>query len=303
MRALTLLRKLDVNENPDVEAGLIAELGAVGSEVSSDVLLERLSSARFAVRYEALHSVSRLKRLNARVRDALLAELTGGAYTTAPLAARLLGDFRVHQAVPLLRELIASPDYRLAGEAMYALARIGDAKSQTAIGEALSATDNPFVILRGVQAIAEFDTPASVPILLDILRDEGLPPHVADETILTLSSFMGMPKKFFYAYEEWTRDRALADSLLEDYMDECFARRKKTDPELGLILRAFLADASRDAAFEEWIMRFHRGRTGVHSALLLGVALDAEILRQDSFRFFLCFWALSIYANPALIEI
>ncbi len=303
MRALTLLRKLDVNEDPDEETGIIAELGAVGSEVSADILLDRLSSARFAVRYEALQSVSRLKRLNARLRDALLAELVGGAYTTAPLAARLLGDFRVHQAVPLLRERLSSPDYRLAGEAMYALARIGDAKSQTAIGEALSVTNNPFILVRGVQAIAEFGTPASIPILLDILRSEELPPHVSDETILTLSAFMGMPKKFFYAYEEWTRARDKASQLLEDYMDECFARRKRSDRELAGILRAFLGDPRLDGEFDAWVMRFHRGKTGVLSALLLGVALDAEILRQDSFRFFLCFWALSLYANPTLIEI
>lgn len=303
MRALTLLRKLDVNEDPDEETGIIAELGAVGSEVSADMLLDRLASARFAVRYEALQSVSRLKRLNGRLREALLAELVGGAYTTAPLAARLLGDFRVHQAVPLLRERLTSPDYRLAGESMYALARIGDTKSQTAIGEALSATDNPFILVRGVQAIAEYGTPASIPILLGLLRNENLPPHVADETILTLSAFMGMPKKFFYSYEEWTRNRDLAAHLLEDYMDECFARRKLVDPELAEILRAFMTDPGKDADFDAWIMRFHRGKTGVLTALLLGVALDAEILRQDSFRFFLCFWALAIYANPALIEI
>ena len=143
---------------------------------------------------------------------------------------------------------------------MYALARIGDAKSQTAIGEALSVTNNPFILVRGVQAIAEFGTPASIPILLDILRSEELPPHVSDETILTLSAFMGMPKKFFYAYEEWTRARDKASQLLEDYMDECFARRKRSDRELAGILRAFLGDPRLDGEFDAWVMRFHRGK-------------------------------------------
>lgn len=303
MRALTLLRKLDTNEDPDEETDIIAELGAVASSVSAESLLDRLSSPRFAVRNEALRSVSSLKRLSGKVREALLVELRDGTYTTASLAARLLGEFRVTQALPLLRERISSPDYRLAGEAMLALARIGDVKSQFAIADALRNSDNPFVLVRGVEAIAEMATPAAIPMLLDLLRDESLPPHVADEMILTISSFMGMPKKFFYAYEAWVRDRSRAASLLDGYLDECFDKRKEEDAELAAIVKAFLTDPARDCEFDGWIMRFHRGKTGVQTAMLLGVALDAEITRQDSFRFFLCFWALSIYANPALIEI
>ncbi len=303
MRALTLLRRLDATEDPEEETEIIAELGTVASGVSAEVLLDRLSSARFAVRYEALLSVSNLKRLSSKVREALLSELRDGAFTTAGPAARILGEFRVHQAVPLLKERIFSPDYRLAGESMLALARIGDAKSQFLIAEALETSNNPFVLVRGVQAIAEFANPSAIPILLDLLRNESLPPHVADETILTVSSMMGMPKKFFFAYESWARDRSRGASLLEGYLDECFSLRKREDPELAELLRGFLADPSRDAAFDQWIMGFHRGKTGVTAALLLGLALDAELLRQDSFRFFLCFWALSVYANPSLIEI
>jgi MFS family permease len=103
MRALTLLRKLDSSEDPDEEADIIAELGSIASEVSADDVLDRLSSPRFAVRYEALQSVSSLTRLTSRVREALLRELTQGAYSTAALAARLLGQFRVPQALPALR--------------------------------------------------------------------------------------------------------------------------------------------------------------------------------------------------------
>ena len=106
-----------------------------------------------------------------------------------------------------------------------------------------------------------------------------------------------------YAIRSYYGDRSRGASLLEGYLDECFSLRKREDPELAELLRGFLADPSRDAAFDQWIMGFHRGKTGVTAALLLGLALDAELLRQDSFRFFLCFWALSVYANPSLIEI
>ncbi|HPS43870.1 MAG TPA: MFS transporter, partial [Treponemataceae bacterium] len=73
MRALTLLKRLDSNEDPDEETEIIAELGAVASPVSAESLLDRLASPRFAVRYEALQSVASLERLSGKVRDALIA--------------------------------------------------------------------------------------------------------------------------------------------------------------------------------------------------------------------------------------
>ena len=302
MRALTLLRKLDANENPDEEAGIIAELGEVASDVSAGGLIDRLSSPRFAVRYEALQSVSALERLNGKTREALLRELDTGAFATAALAARLLGQFGVSQAITPLRAALDSPDYRLAGEAMLALARLRDPRSQFPVSERLSATDNPFILVRGVQAMAEFGNAASLPILLDLLRSERLPAHVSDETILTIGDLMGVPKKFYYAYDTYVRDRKRMVPLLHDALDETFARRKRRDEELLRALTDYARDPSIDSAFVRWVLDFGRGHTGINSALLVSVALDTDLKRQEAFRFFLCFWAASVFADPSLIE-
>ena len=302
MRALTLLRKLDANEDPDEETGIIAELGDVASPVSVEVLLDRLSSPRFAVRYEALQSVASLKRLNGPMREALLAELQGGEFSTAALAAKLLGAFGVHQAIAHLRAALTSPDYRLVGESMLSLARLGDQRGQFLVSDILVSSLNPFVLVRGVQAMEEYGTASSIPILLDLLRNERLPAHVADEAILALSGLMEVPKRFYYAYEGYVRDRRGASSILQDTLDEFFSRRKADDAELRETVSAFIRDPQADSRFTRWVLSTGRGHTGVYSALLVSVALDTGLNRQESFRFFLCFWAASVFMNPHLIE-
>jgi len=302
MRALTLLRRLDANEDPEEETDIIAELGHVASDLSVEELLDRLSSPRFAVRYGALQSVESLDRLNSRMRDALLRELENGAFSTAALAARLLGRFRVKQAVPLLQASLASPDYRLCGEAIRALAHVGDERSLFLVRDAILLSTNPFILIRGVQAMEEFASTASIPILLDLLRNEALPPHIADETILALSGLMGIPKRFYYSFGEYVRDRGRGLTLILDALDEAFTRKKRQDPALRQLLTDFFRDPNVDSRFAHWVLEFGKGRTGVFAALLIGVALDADLNRQESFRFFLCFWITAVFVNPPLIE-
>ncbi len=302
MRALTLLRKLDSNEDPDEETGILAKLGEAASAMSVEGLIEHLSSPRFSVRYEALQSVSTLTKLNARMREALFFELENGVFSTASLAARLLGQFKVHQDVPLLHKALGSSDYRLAGEAMFALSRLRDLRGQYLISDIVLSSGNPFLLIRGVQAMEEYGTPASIPLLLDLLRNENLPSHVADETLLALSSLMGMQKKFYYAFADYTLDRKKAASILHDTLDEHFTRGKIHDPVLKQAVLDFIDDFNADTRFVSWILEFGKGRIGVHSALLVGVALDADLKRLEYFRFFLCFWASSIFVNPSLIE-
>jgi hypothetical protein len=311
MRALTLLKKLDTNENPDEETGIIAELGEVASHLSAELLLERLSSPRFAVRYEALQSVESLERLTGKMKEALVAELESGEYGTASLAARLAGKFGVVHALPALRRALTSPDYRLAGEAMLAMALLRDDRHQFMVSDLLLSSSNPFILVRGVQAMTEYGTAASVPILLDLLRNESLPPHVADETILALSDLMGVPKKFYYAFESYVRDRKRGVDILLDVFDECCAKCHRESPELKALLSDFMrsdgarpekAEAPADERFVHWFLAAGKGHTGLYSGLLVGLVLDAELNRLESFRFFLCFWAVSAFADPRLIE-
>lgn len=94
-----------------------------------------------------------MNTINSKVRDVVLKELEQGAFTTAPLAARILAKFNVQQAVTPLRAALDSDDYYLAGEAMVALARLNDSYSQPKIGTILSQAENPALILKGIRAL------------------------------------------------------------------------------------------------------------------------------------------------------
>lgn len=303
MRALTLLKRLDSSDDPDEETGIIAELGEVASTVSADNLLDHLSSPRYAVRSEALRSIAALESLPARVRDALLAELETGSFVTAATAARLLGQFRVAQAVPALRAALASEDYLLAGEAMLALASLADARGQAMIGDLLAGAKNPHFVFRGIQAMEAYGNPASVPILLSLLRRNDLPPRAEEEALLALAYVLGFQKRFYYALEAYAQDPRRAETLVLDAFEELAARRKVSSPDaLRDAVISYLRDPALYEPFTRAVLGLGKGRTGVCSALLVAVALDADLNASALFRFFLAFWAASLYGNPRLIE-
>jgi len=113
---------------------------------------------------------------------------------------------------------------------------------------------------------------------------------------------MGIPKRFYYSFGEYVRDRGRGLTLILDALDEAFTRKKRQDPALRQLLTDFFRDPNVDSRFAHWVLEFGKGRTGVFAALLIGVALDADLNRQESFRFFLCFWITAVFVNPPLIE-
>ncbi|QEK01644.1 MFS transporter [Treponema phagedenis] len=302
MKALNLLHKLDSNQNLEAEQNILKELGEIASSVSADQLGSYLESPRFSIRYGALQALYSIEALSSKNREDLLLELKSGAFTTASSAARILGKFKVQQAIPALRTALDSEDYALAGEAMLALANLNDTYSQIKIGNMIANTDNPFLLLRGIQALETFGSISSLPLILDLLRQENLPLHVEDEALLALSSLMGIQNAFYYAFERYKNKQKAPNILLIDALDESFSLRKKHDEKLKNIVLQFIQDYQYDTEFVNWLIEYGDKRLGVRAALLIGVAVDLDLINQEPFRFFICFWAACIFRNPKLIE-
>lgn len=302
MRALNLLHKLDSNENLETEQKILDELGEIASAVSCDQLLHYLQSPRFAIRSSALSALYSMDSINMKVRDVVLQELSGGVFMTAPLAAKLLGKFKVAQAVAPLRTALESADYYLAGEAMVALAHLNDARSQLKIGTMLSEAENPALILKGIQALEIFGSVSSLPLILDLLRREQLALHIENEALLALSSLMGIQNDFYYIFEKYRNEKCAPSALLVEVLDENFEIRKQTDPVLKDVIIDFIQDCRHENAFVHWLIDFGQERIGVRTALLAGVALDIDLICRESFRFFLLFWALCLFKDPLLAE-
>ena len=302
MKALNLLHKLDRNENLETETRILNALGEIASSVSCDQLLFYLESPLFAIRIKALRALYSMDTLNAKVRDVVLQELAHGAFTTAPLAAKILGKFKVQQAVMPLRAALGSGDYYLVGEAMVALAELQDRYSQSAIGDILAQAENPALILKGIQALERFNSDSSPTLILDILRRDNLALYLENEALLALASLMGIQNDFYYVFEKYRNEKHSPAILLTEILDECFEEKKIYDAELKKIIVAFIQDYQYDEPFVRWLITFGKNKLGMRSALLVAVVLDIGLIHRDSFRFFLSFWAVCLFKKPELIE-
>ena len=118
------------------------QLGSLGSEVGEEALLEYLDSPLYTIRTAALSAIDRIE-FGPETAKRLIVEVKRGEFTTAYLAADMLGTHRIIESVPVLREALESNDYFLEGKAMLSLARLGDTDSVPRILEIFSLTYNP----------------------------------------------------------------------------------------------------------------------------------------------------------------
>lgn len=302
MKALNLLNKLDRNENLKNEERILDALGEIASSVSCGQLLHYLESPRFTIRMHALTALYSMNTLNAQVRDVVLQELVHGEFTTAPLAAKILAKFKVQHAVAPLRKALESSDYYLAGEAMVALAELNDSYSQPQIGAIISQAENPALILKGIQALEQYNSDNSPPLILDILRRENLAPYLQDEALLALASLMGIQNDFYYIFERYRNEKQSPAMVLAEMLDDIFEAKKTTAPELKTTVINFVQDAQHDEAFVQWLISYGKKDLGIRAMLLVGVALDIGLIHHDSFRFFLSFWAICLFKNRELVK-
>lgn len=302
MKTLNLLHKLDSNEDLKTEEKILHELAATASPEAADGLNMYMKSPRFKIRYSALSALKSLEKLSSKNRETLLHELEKGEFTTASVAASALGHFKVYQAVPLLRKSLESKDYLLAGEAMIALARLKDTSSQFAISQILTQTENPGLLLSGLHAMEIYNSAASIPLILDILRREELPSEIEDEAYLVLASILKIEAGFYYAYDRFKNESKSTTAILTDILDEVFAKRKKQDLKFKQLLLNFVQEAHNDSEFIEWILNCGVESLGVNTALLVSVVMDIDFITHETFRFFLCYWAACIFENIKLAE-
>ena len=128
LRAVALLQRLDRSRNPEEERDTLRALAQSPSELSIEELLQHLRSPSFSVRTEALSTLRALPPSLA-ITEALITEVEEHHFTTAHMAAEILGSRRCREASAALRQALRSEDFMLCGKAMVALAQIGDQAS------------------------------------------------------------------------------------------------------------------------------------------------------------------------------
>ena len=249
LRAFNLLDRLDRSADPEREIDLIRDIGAGASGGASGPaqsgLLAYLGSPRFDVRLEALLAIENMGELGEGAVAALAAEVEKQPYTTAYLAARILGkscpERDRRRILPVIRKAAAASDYMLQASAMVALARLGDRDSVAMIEDVIASSRIPRVRISGAYALELLRSTSSLPILLSCLRRERDPAFVSDELLLSTAAIAGIMPSFYGMYQTFLESEGAALAALGDVAESALGSagapgRSAFDSALGGLL-------------------------------------------------------------------
>jgi MFS family permease len=290
LKVIGLLERLEKSGTPAGETKLIRQLGGYGAAVAERELLPYLSSPRLEVRIEALRALENLDRLSSSAIDAIIAEMERNPYTTAYVAARIMGKRHCTAAIPALRRGLATDDYMFRGASITALAELGDLESLPAIESLVSSTDNPRLMIAAASAIESFGSVSSVPALVSALKNEAPPPYVFDEIVLAMAGILGGLRGFYMLYSRYSTNPEEGISALMDTLETAALE------EFRHKVTAFILDGSGGEAVARAIIDSGFTDTGT-ATILAEASLDDELAAHGGFRFFLAACAFeSIHA-------
>jgi len=308
LRAITLLDKLNKTKDSEEEMALLGALYDTPSKLAVKGLLNRAKSPRLAIRMEAMTAMEALDTLDDNAEKALIEDIIHNPYTTAYISARILGNQNVFSAVPVLRELVLSDDYMLAGEAIIALAKLKDEAFRSQIEEIILKTHNPRLKIMGVEAFGIYQSPNSLSVLLDILRVPNPPPYLRDEIVLAMANILNTQHQFYSILIRFLEDEKLAHILAIDEAVSAsethnnsngfFKRKKKSltlinsqAKTLVSAVRAFM-EGGNGVLLSRWILELPDDLVHPISQMVLAEAiLDDDLIIYERFKLLVSHWA------------
>ena len=309
LRAISLLDRLNKTSDSGEEAAILTALHSTPSKLAIKGLLTRAKSPRLTVRMESIRTLDAMQTLGDEGEKALMEDIINNPYTTAYISARALGNHGVFKAVPLLRELAESDDYMLAGEAIIALAKLGDHNFRTRIEEITVETKNPRLKIMGAEALGIYGSPDSLSVLLDIQRQANPPPYLRDGIVLAMANILDIQNKFYPLLIRFLDDRALAPTLAMDEAEAAYEyyvsmhgrKRSKKDERiaaLGQQAKSFQSAVSnyikhnKGEDFSRWILELPAEMVHTIVQTILSEAdLNEEFLEHPRLRLLIVHWS------------
>jgi hypothetical protein len=318
LQAISLLDRLNKTRDSQEEEALLEALHDTPSQLSLKGLLGRAKSPRLAIRLESLRALESLESLTSDAEKALIDDIVNNPYTTAYISARTLGNHKCFAAIPLLRELASSRDYMLAGEAIIALAKLGDEAFRPHIERIITKTRNPRLKIMGVEAFGIYRSPNSLSVLLDILKVADPPPYLRDEVVLAMASILNVQNQFYPLLVRLLEDPSLITTLAMDEAEAAaeyynathggwFPRKKSSLTLPGKQAKALtpaVQDYIRDhkgALLSRWILEIPDELCQTILQVVLSEAvLDDELASYDHLRLLIVHWTageLKLWTN------
>jgi HEAT repeat protein len=307
LRAITLLDRLKKTSDTREEEFLLGALHDAPSQLSVTGLLERAKSPRLSTRLESLRALEALDTLSGEAEKALMEDLINNPYTTAYISARILGNHGYAPAIPVLRELAASDDYMLAGEAMIALAKLRDEAFRPEIERIITNTRNPRLKIMGVEAFGIYGSPNSLSVLLDILKVCDPPPYLRDEVILAMAGILEIQNLFYPLLIRYLEDNSAAATLAQDEAEASYefyvshqkgwGKRKKSGlsgkqaKALQGAVSAYMLE-SNGVPLSRWIMELPLKKEHTIIQVIMSEAvLDDDLSAHDRLKLLIAHWA------------
>ncbi len=219
LRAISLLNKLDNIASVEDEQKVIREIGVSHSSFPEREILKKLTAPSYAVRSEALYALSKM-RITSGIREALITQIEHYHYTTASIAARICGQQRIREAIPVLRSSLESNDYLLISKSMLSLAQLEDKKSRLQIEEIVRISENPMVLIHGISALKLFSNPESIKTLFSVLTRPDIPTYLREEIFVSLSGLLNFEDWFYRFYIIYRDNREEGIEMLLDQLEQ-----------------------------------------------------------------------------------
>lgn len=298
IRAMSLLRRLGRSRSVGEEQLVIDALAESQSEISIEELLAKLRSPRFIIRSAAL-SALRAHPVDQRVNAALISEVKNHPFTTAYIAADILGEKGARDAIPALRQGLDSRDYFLAGKCMVSLARLGDKASFPEIRRIVERTDNPRLIIHGATAMEMARDTVSVGLLLEKMWVRTSP-YMREELILSIAGIVGMQDWFYPLFTEFMEDPAGGTARLLDFIE---SRERDMNRDYSPLKELAANAPAKSVEFADHAadilerMTVRPGGADI-TADLVGSAKDPRLSGLPRYRFFLACLIVWFYFKP-----
>ncbi|MBI1336821.1 MAG: MFS transporter [Phycisphaera sp.] len=206
--------------------GTIERLGQTQSPLSIDELVASLNDPSFNVRYEAVVSIARMRQ-DDRLTTAMVSVLREGDVDLRVAAAWALGRMGDAQALPALREALASPYSILRARSARALGMLGDRGCVNELVGLFNAETDPGVRVAYAAALAALDhTPLCAPMLNFLASEQDT--NIRRELSLAIATLMG---KNAQALRLWRRMEAQPGDTLAGVM--LSVKRHVTQPDVS----------------------------------------------------------------------
>jgi HEAT repeat protein len=299
LQAISLLDRLNKTRDSHQEELLLGALHDAPSHLATKGLLERARSPRLVTRFESIRALERLENLSEDAETALMNDIVNNPFTTAYISARILGNHGCVSAIPLLRELVSSTDYMLAGEAMIALANLRDMDFCPQIEEIILHTDNPRLKIMGAESLGIYGLPRSLYALLEMLRVTNPPPYLRDEVVLAMAAILDTQAQFYRLLVCFHSDSNLAAALAMDEAEAAYefykanlsgrkaARNKDELPVLSRQAESIQSSVSAfvhdhdGSALSRWILELPAHHFSQDPAFEIAQTIFSEVLLDN----------------------